>query len=206
MSLKKNLKQTIIFFILIFFHNNLLFGKDAWIGITFEKNNQQLKEKYSLVSDKGLLLTAINKGSSADIAGLKAGDIVVSVDGNKDFTKNILSAILKEKNPGDILDFEIQKSNNEIKNIKLKVGDIKNKNLHKNITKESEKFALFWGGYYNKFPEDKINKIYLNESFVKKYQTNNSIIVCLDKNSSAYKRGLKIYDEIIEINGKNPII
>ena len=204
MSFKKILKKTLIFFILIFFHNNLLFAKDAWIGIAFEPNNQQLKEKYSLISDKGLLLTAINKGSSADIAGLKAGDIVISVDGNKDFSKNILSTILKEKNPGDILDFEIQKSNNQIKNIKLKVGDIKNKNLHKNITKESEKFALFWGGYYNKFPEDKINKIYLNESFVKKYQTNNSIIVCLDKNSSAYKRGLKIYDEIIEINGKNP--
>ena len=204
MSLRKILKQTIIFFILIFFHNNLLLGKDAWIGITFEQNNQQLKEKYSLVSDKGLLLTAINKGSPVDIAGLKAGDIVVSVDGNKDFSKNILSAILKEKNPGDILDFEIQKSNNEIKNIKIKIWDIKNKNLHRDITKESEKFALFWGGYYNKFPEDKINKIYLNESFVKKYQTNNSIIVCLDKNSSAYKRGLKIYDEIIEINGKNP--
>ena len=87
MSLRKILKQTIIFFILIFFHNNLLLGKDAWIGITFEQNNQQLKEKYSLVSDKGLLLTAINKGSPVDIAGLKAGDIVVSVDGNKDFRK-----------------------------------------------------------------------------------------------------------------------
>ena len=122
MSLRKILKQTIIFFILIFFHNNLLLGKDAWIGITFEQNNQQLKEKYSLVSDKGLLLTAINKGSPVDIAGLKAGDIVVSVDGNKDFSKNILSAILKEKNPGDILDFEIQKSNNEIKNIKIFIG------------------------------------------------------------------------------------
>ena len=51
MSLRKILKQTIIFFILIFFHNNLLLGKDAWIGITFEQNNQQLKEKnYPMMS------------------------------------------------------------------------------------------------------------------------------------------------------------
>ena len=199
--------RLLVILFIFFFQNTLCFSKDSFIGIKYQKNETALKDKYFLISDKGILITTVFKGSPADLQGLKAGDIIVSADNKKELIENNIdnfNILLRTKNPGDIIELEILKKNNEIKIIKLKLGDIKNSNLHKEITAESEAYAYYFGVYYLKYADEKINKIYLNESFAKKYLVNNPVIICLDKKSSAYKNGLKLYDEIIEINGKDP--
>jgi len=68
--------------------------------------------------------------------------------------------------------------------------------------------ALYFPGWYVKKPDEKISKVYLtlfNKELVKKkYDTPNPVITCLDKNSDLYKKGAKLYDEILEVNGKHP--
>lgn len=123
----------IISFFSVFLNTNLLFAKDAWIGFGFQKNNTDLKQKYSLFSEDGYLVTSIFKSSPADISGLKAGDIFLSINGIEDIN---IKEILANKNPGDILDFKILNNNKQIKIIKLTLGDIKDKknnNLTKNL-------------------------------------------------------------------------
>ena len=199
--------KLLVIFLFFLFQNSLCFAKNGFIGIKYQKNETALKDKYSLVTDKGILITTIFKGSPADLQGLKAGDIIVSADSKKILIENNIddfNVLLRSKSSGDVLELEILKKNNETKIIKFKLGDIKNSKLYKEITSESEVYSFYWGGYYLKFPDEKINKIYINESFSKKFQTNNPIIICLDKKSSSYKNGLKLYDEILEINGKDP--
>ena len=61
-----------------------------------------------------------------------------------------------------------------------------------------------WGysaGFVVKWDSEKISDYYINTSVAKKYQTKNPIIVCLDKRGDAYKLGIKLYDEILEVNG-----
>jgi CHAT domain-containing protein len=61
-----------------------------------------------------------------------------------------------------------------------------------------------WGytaGFVVKWNSEKISDYYINTAVAKKYQTKNPIIVCLDKRGDAYKAGIKLYDEILEVNG-----
>ena len=61
-----------------------------------------------------------------------------------------------------------------------------------------------WGysaGFVVKWYEEKISEYYINSPVAKKYQTKNPVIVCLDKRGDAYKSGIKLYDEILEVNG-----
>ena len=199
------MKKIIFYFILIFLHNNLLFAKDSWIGIFYDQNTPKLKEHYSLGTDKGLLISIIYRKSPADKAGLKAGDIIMAAnkeDVSIDFHN--FQKILNNKNPGDALELEVLRGNNENKSFKIIIGNNKDNNINAAITSESEKFAtfLYWPGWAIKTPANKISKIYsfTNPELVKKYDTKNWIITCLDKRSDLYKKGVKLYDEILSIN------
>lgn len=82
----------------------------------------------------------------------------------------------------------------------------------KNVQPETDKalldLGLYFPGWFVKKPDQKISQVYLkvfNKDFVKKkYDTPNLVITCLDKNSDLYKKGVKLYDEILEINEKDP--
>ena len=69
---------------------------------------------------------------------------------------------------------------------------------------------LYYPGWGIKNPQEKISKVYLElgspktKELLKKYETTNRIIVCIDKNSDLYKNGIKLYDEILEVNGVDP--
>jgi CHAT domain-containing protein len=206
MSLKKILKKILFFFILFFFQSNLAFSKNGWIGISWDQITPKLKEFYSLDTNEGLLISIITKGSPADLSGLKAGDIIISAENNKNINSNFLKAIVENKNPGDFLNLEVSRPGNERKIIKITVGDKKNYNPTAAITPESNKFAefLYWPGWAIKTPENKISKIYFltDPELVKKYDTKNWVITCLDKRSDLFKKGVKLYDEVIEINGQ----
>lgn len=52
-------------------------------------------------ADDGVKVMSVTKGSAADIAGLKEGDIIVELDRNKIEKPDDLSELIKDKNPGD---------------------------------------------------------------------------------------------------------
>ena len=61
-----------------------------------------------------------------------------------------------------------------------------------------------WGysaGFVVKWHSEKISDYYINTPVAKKYQTKNPVIVCLDKRGDAYKLGVRLYDELLEVNG-----
>ena len=198
------MKKFILFFFILYAHNNYSYAKSGWIGIEYILNTSKLKEDYLLATDKGLLISSIFQKSPADIAGLKAGDIIISVDNNSNIDSEIFKNILSNKSAGDIIELEILRENNLNKKIKLKLEDIKNFKENAAKTSESEKFSanLYWPGWSIKTPEQKISKIYYfsNPEIIKKYETGNWVITCLDKRSDLYKKGVKLYDEVVSIN------
>lgn len=199
-------KLFILIFTFFFFQSNLAFSKNGWIGISWDQITPKLKEFYSLDTNEGLLISIITKGSPADLSGLKAGDIIISAENNKNINNIFLKAIVENKNPGDFLNLEVLRTGNEKKIFKITIGDKKNYNPTAAITSESNKFAefLYWPGWAIKTPENKISKIYFitDPELVKKYDTKNWVITCLDKKSDLFKKGVKLYDEVVEINGQ----
>lgn len=200
------MKKLLILIFLIIFQNNTSYSKDAWIGIKIDSNTIKLKEHYSLSTDKGLLISIVYQKSPADLAGLKAGDVVISVDKKQNIDRETFFKIASTKNPEDIIELEILRGN-EKKIIIIKLGNIKNFNENAAITPESDKFAtyLYWPGWVIKTPEQKISKVFYfsNPEIVKRYNTKNWIITCLDKRSDLFKKGVKLYDEILTINDQS---
>lgn len=55
----------------------------GWIGVKIQPVTQEIAESLGLKSTKGALIAQPQKGAPAEAAGLKAGDVIVSVNGEK---------------------------------------------------------------------------------------------------------------------------
>jgi membrane-associated protease RseP (regulator of RpoE activity) len=77
-------------------------GSGRYIGASLMTLTKQLGDYFGIADGKGMLITEVRENTPAAKAGLKAGDVIVEVDG-KEFTKdNSLFQVLHEKKEGDI--------------------------------------------------------------------------------------------------------
>jgi serine protease Do len=81
-----------------------------WLGIVPISIGRVLAEVYNLGIEAGVLVADVEKGSPAELAGLVAGDIIVSVAGEKikNFTE-FLSSITK-KRMGETVELGIRRN------------------------------------------------------------------------------------------------
>ena len=80
----------------------LAFGSSRRIGITTNTLTKQLADYFGVSDDKGVLVTSVKEGSPAAKAGLKAGDVITEVDGEKIDEVGDLSRAINRKSDGDI--------------------------------------------------------------------------------------------------------
>ena len=64
------------------------------LGIESESLNPQLAEFFGV--KEGVLVRSVNRGSAAEKAGFKAGDVIIKVDGERVTTPKEISSILQE--------------------------------------------------------------------------------------------------------------
>jgi membrane-associated protease RseP (regulator of RpoE activity) len=77
------------------------FGANRRIGVSTQTLTKQLADYFG-VSDGGLLITSVNENSPAAKAGLKAGDVITAVDGEKVATSGDIVRAINKKQDGDI--------------------------------------------------------------------------------------------------------
>ncbi len=65
-----------------------------WLGVGLRTVDERLALRYGLAIDKGVLITQVSPDSPASAAGLLAGDIVISIDGEETKTVVELTRIL----------------------------------------------------------------------------------------------------------------
>lgn len=80
----------------------LAFGSSRRIGISTNTLTKQLADYFGVTDDKGVLITSVRENSPASNAGLKAGDVITEVDGEKIDEVGDLSRAINRKNEGDI--------------------------------------------------------------------------------------------------------
>jgi serine protease Do len=77
------------------------------LGVTIQELNQPLANSFGLNTARGALVSSVEPGSAADTAGVKAGDVILKLDGT-DVTSSIeLSSRVATMKPGSTAKLEI---------------------------------------------------------------------------------------------------
>lgn len=85
------------------------------LGIQVGNINQQVVEKYGINDTEGVFVGGIEKGSGADKAGIKEGDIIKQLDGYKVSKFADLSGYLGSKRPKDVVEVTVLREGSEKK-------------------------------------------------------------------------------------------
>ncbi len=101
-----------------------------FLGVRYVIVDPKIKEENDLKINYGALVVgnpeepAISPGSSAEKAGIKEGDIILEINGEKITTKNTLTKIIADYNPKDEVEMKILRDEEEME-ISVILGEIK---------------------------------------------------------------------------------
>ncbi|MBQ0942945.1 Do family serine endopeptidase [Ideonella sp. 4Y16] len=73
------------------------------LGVSVQDVNQALAESFGMPRPDGALIAKVDKGSAAAQAGLKPGDVIISVNGEKVVQAGSLSSLVSQAAPGETL-------------------------------------------------------------------------------------------------------
>jgi serine protease Do len=79
----------------------------AKLGVAVQEVNQGFADSFKLDTVEGALVSTVNRGSAADKAGLKAGDIVRKLNGQPIVNSGDLSAMVSLAKPGDKVGMDV---------------------------------------------------------------------------------------------------
>ena len=77
------------------------------LGVTIQGMDKELAQSFGLSEPAGALVANVEPGSAAEKAGLKAGDVVLAVDGVKAADSGDLPRLIGEKRPGSAVKLEV---------------------------------------------------------------------------------------------------
>lgn len=83
---------------------SIIEGKEptrAQLGVTMTNVDKSIAQRYGFATDSGAYISSVVKGSSAEQAGLKVGDIITAFDGEKVSSSSDVMLDVRTKNPGD---------------------------------------------------------------------------------------------------------
>jgi serine protease Do len=86
---------------------------NGWLGLYTQTIDQDLKEAFNLATDHGVVINRVIPDSPADKAGLKAGDILLSLNGTDLNTSEQLADLVGEHNSGDYVKLDIMHKGKE---------------------------------------------------------------------------------------------
>jgi membrane-associated protease RseP (regulator of RpoE activity) len=79
------------------------FGNNRRIGVSTTQLTKQLADYFGVTEGTGVLVTSVTDDGPAAKAGIKAGDVIVSLDGEKIADAGDLSRALNKKKEGDVI-------------------------------------------------------------------------------------------------------
>jgi serine protease Do len=94
------------------------------LGVTIQEVNQQLADSFGLKAPGGALVASVEESGPAAKAGIKAGDVILRLNGRAISSSAELPAQVADVKPGTNATLEISR-NGATKEIEVKVGELK---------------------------------------------------------------------------------
>jgi len=87
-------------------------GKRAYLGINITDLTPELREYFGAPKDNGVLVASVEDNSPADKAGVRVGDLILSVEGKDVESIMDLRSALRDKKEGDTARIEVLRGKN----------------------------------------------------------------------------------------------
>lgn len=95
----------------------------AWLGVWFQSVTPEMGEKFGLENGNGVLLSEVIEDSPADQAGLKAGDIIVALNGNEIAGSSEFQQEIMYRDVGEKIDLTLIREGNR-ETITVTLGEL----------------------------------------------------------------------------------
>jgi serine protease DegQ len=93
----------------------------GWIGVGVQDMTRELSTSFKLPEIRGALITEVFRGTPADKAGIKLGDILIAVEGTPVTDSSSMLNLVAALNPGKQATFKVVRSQQET-DVKVIVG------------------------------------------------------------------------------------
>lgn len=174
----------------------------GWLGVYTQSVNYDLAEAFDLDVQYGAVINEVVEDSPADDAGLREGDVIVSLNKEKITDSDDLNDVMAETQAGDQIEIVINRDGTE-QNFTLTAGE---------APKDEHTWFHYGSGDPNVwvFPSRPVTYVGiqlmdLNEQLGEYFGITDGegvLIVEVDEESPAAKAGLKAGDVIVEVDGK----
>ncbi len=93
----------------------------GWVGVELQELTAELADSFKLGTSEGVLVAGVQRGSPADRAGIKPGDIVIGVDGKPVRDPETLRNLIVAFAPGKQAAFKLRRGKGDVE-LQVKVG------------------------------------------------------------------------------------
>jgi serine protease DegQ len=93
----------------------------GWVGVEVQDMTPELAESFNLKSAEGALIAGVLKGGPADAGGVRPGDILLAVNGNKVSNSATLLNLIAALKPGDNTQLTVLRKQQSL-DLKIQVG------------------------------------------------------------------------------------
>ena len=174
----------------------------GWLGVNIQSITEDIADSLGVSDKRGALISNVRKGSPADKAGLKAGDVVVRFDGNDIANVRALPRIVARTAHGKTVTVDILRKGEPLQ-LNVVVGRLQEGKDAKKNDKKSE----------NPGDKGKTQKVVLgmtlsplNEELRKKFKLGSKVrglvVEAVAEKSDAAKKDVKAGDVIVEADQK----
>jgi serine protease Do len=98
----------------------------GWLGIGIQEITPALEKSFGLKDKEGVLVSDVYRGTPADKAGIKRGDVIVQYDGKAVTDPNHLSRMVASTSVGRMVDIKLLRDGNVMERT-VKVGEMEDK-------------------------------------------------------------------------------
>jgi serine protease Do len=172
----------------------------GWLGVQIQDINEALRSSLALGNRKGVLISDVFKNQPGDKAGIKRGDVILSINGKDVGSPNELRNIVAVCTPGKKIPTVILRDGKE-----QTLSVVLTERSEKDIAKLNEKSS----GDTNVISSDESAKLgfqagTITDALRKQYSIDASVtgivVTSVDESSQAAAEGIREGDVILEIN------
>ena len=186
---------------------------NGWLGLYTQTVDKDLKEAFKLDSDHGVVINRVMPNSPADKAGLKPGDILLSLEGTNLTTSEQLAELVSDHNSGDRVKMEVL-HNGKPETMFVELGERQDNSSRAFMDQLSQlPPPKVFSKSYRRFSQTDVAGTYIgvnlesiNSQLGEYFGVNDgkgALVTEVLEDSPAAKAGLKAGDVIVVINGKD---